>query len=479
MNTDFLSKDSFIIPSGQNVTEVKSLVTKVMDLVIEHCANSEHYQSLPQIEKYNFGKFSIQGTSTEDILKQLQEILRNSMNPLTSNYIGHMDSIPTLISCLGEFVTTAINNNMLSIEMSPVFSQMEVQVLRKIAQMFGFNDQSSGVMASGGSLANLQALAVARNHKLNVKEAGLTRLLEQPVILVSEASHTSLHKAAMLLGLGTSSVIEVKSNKNSQMDTLDLEKKIISLLEEGKKPFAVVATAGTTVTGSIDPILSIAEIAERYGLWLHVDAAYGGALVFSEKYRHLLSGIERADSITFNPQKWMYVAKTCAMVLFKNLELLETDFRISAPYMNDTYFTNLGEISVQGTRHADILKLYLSLQHIGLSGYEQLLNESYLLVKEFVNQVKNRSYLELASEPDTNLCCFRGKPKYLDSKQWDKWNLELQQFLLNEEGVFFSLPTYRGERWLRAVLLNPFTTIETIRKIFKKVDEFYNIQIDS
>ncbi|WP_233522762.1 pyridoxal phosphate-dependent decarboxylase family protein [Peribacillus glennii] len=178
----------------------------------------------------------------------------------------------------------------------------------------------------------------------------------QWVILVPEASHTSRHKAAMLLGLGTSSVISVKSNRNSQMDISDLEKKIIKLFEDGKKPFAVVATAGTTVTGSIDPILSIAETAKKYGLWLHVDDAYGGALIFSEKYRQLLSGIERADSITFNPQKWMYVAKTCAMVLFKNRELLETDFRISAPYMNDINFTNLGEVSVQGTRHADILK---------------------------------------------------------------------------------------------------------------------------
>lgn len=473
MNVDFLPNDAFIEPNGQNIDEVKSLIKKVIDLVIENATNSEHRSSLAQIEHYNFGEFSMEGMHTEDILLQLQEILRNSMNPLTPNYIAHMDSIPTLISCLGEFVTTSINNNMLSFEMSPVFSQMEVQVLQKIAYMFGFDEKGGGVMTSGGSLANLQALAVARNHILQVKEAGLTGLEGQPVILVSEVSHTSLHKAAMLLGLGTSSVIAVNCNHNSQMDISDLDKKIITLKENGKNPFAVVATAGTTVTGSIDPILTIADIAKKYGIWLHVDAAYGGALVFSEKHRHLLSGIERADSITFNPQKWMYVAKTCAMVLFKNLDLLESDFRISAPYMNDTNFTNLGEISVQGTRHADILKLYLSLQHIGLTGYDQLLNESYVLVEEFVVQVKKRSYLELASEPDTNVCCFRGRPKYLESKQWDQWNLELQQYLLNEERVFFSLPTYRGERWLRVVLLNPYTPISTIHKIFSRIDEFY------
>ncbi|MGG3989097.1 pyridoxal phosphate-dependent decarboxylase family protein [Bacillus smithii] len=473
MNIDFLPDNAFIDPSGQNINEVASLIKKFIDLAVENSASADQRSPLSRMKKYTFGEFSVQGMSSEGIFLQLHEILKNSLNPLTPNYIGHMDSIPTLISCLGEFITTTLNNNMLSLEMSPLFSQMEVQVLRNIARMFGYDEKSGGVMVSGGSLANLQALAVARNHYFSVKEEGLIGLKEQPVILASEASHTSLHKAAMLLGLGTSSVIAVKTNQNSQMDTLDLEKKIHKMREKGKKPFAVVATAGTTVTGNIDPILSIAEITKKYGLWLHVDAAYGGALVFSDKHRKRLSGIEKADSITFNPQKWMYVAKTCAMVLFKNRDLLETDFRISAPYMNHTDFTNLGEICVQGTRHADILKLYLSLQHIGLKGYDQLINEGYLRVDEFVKQVKKRPYLELASEPDTNICCFRWRPKNLDAKQCDQWNLELQQCLLQKEGVFFSLPTYKGKRWLRAVLLNPFTPISTIRKIFKTIDDFF------
>ncbi|TWJ71289.1 L-2,4-diaminobutyrate decarboxylase [Bacillus paralicheniformis] len=332
-------------------------------------------------------------------------------------------------------------------------------------------------MTSGGSLANLQALAAARNNQLKVKESGLFGLSGQPVIFASDVSHTSLHKAAMLLGLGTSSVIPVKSSSDSKMDLDDLRKKIKQAKNEGKIPFAIAATAGTTVTGSIDPIRSIADIAKENGLWLHVDAAYGGALIFSEAYRDKLNGIEMADSITFNPQKWMYIAKTCAMVLFKNHGVLETDFRISAPYMNETAFANLGEISVQGTRHADILKLYLSLQHIGLKGYRELLHESLALKDEFTKQVKQRHYLELSSEPDTNVICFRGIPHHLDEAQWDNWNLELQQFLLNEENVFFSLPAYRGNRWLRAVLLNPFISNTLIQRVFEKIDQFYDQEI--
>lgn len=473
MSIEFLPDNAFVFPNGENIESAKKLIDTVINLIIEHSAQSQNKTTVPTPEEFALKNFSYDGLTNMEIVKELQYIITRSMNPLSSNYIGHMDSIPTLISCLGELVTTSLNNNLLSLEMSPVFSQMEVKVLKHIASLFGYDDRSGGVMTSGGSLANLQALTVARNQKLNVKENGLIALTKQPVILVSEASHTSLIKAASVIGIGSSNVVPVKVNSKSQMDIVDLEAKIKHLKQEGKNPFAVVATAGTTVTGNIDPIDSVFEVANKYDLWLHVDAAYGGALVFSKDKRQLLKGINHADSITFNPQKWMYVAKTCAMVLFKDRELLEKEFRISAPYMNETDFTNLGEISIQGTRHADILKLYLSIQHIGLSGYDNLIKESYKLVDTFLYEIKQRSFLELASEPETNLICFRGMPSQLDETKWDDWNLALQQFLLKEKNTFLSLPNYKGKRWLRTVLLNPFINEGLIKELFAKIDEFY------
>jgi glutamate/tyrosine decarboxylase-like PLP-dependent enzyme len=473
MKRKYVPSNAFIDPTGQNKAEVKQLMEAVMNLVLHNSTEASHRSPLPQPVQTFFGSFPEQGLPMPELLKQLKKIMEYAMNPMHPNYIGHMDSIPTLISCLAEFVSTSLNNNMLSLEMSPIFSHMETQVIRSLAQKFGFNEKGGGVLLSGGSLANLQALAIARNHAFPaVLRDGLFGLDGQAVVFASEVSHTSLQKAAMLLGLGTSGIIPVKVNENSQLDVQDLEFRIKEALDKGKKPFAIVATAGTTVTGSIDPIPSISIVAKKFGLWLHVDAAYGGALVFSKKQRHRLNGVEQADSITFNPQKWMYVAKTCAMVLFKNQDILEKDFRISAPYMNDTAFTNLGEISVQGTRHADILKLWLSLQHIGLKGYEELLDETYELIHAFTKEVKNREFLELAVEPETNICCFRGRPQHLQPDQWDQWNFELQQFLLAQNQTFFSLPTYRENRWLRCVLLNPFSSREAIKQIFAKIDEF-------
>ncbi|ENH98044.1 glutamate decarboxylase [Gracilibacillus halophilus YIM-C55.5] len=472
-------KEAFIHPEGENKEEVRQLAESIMDKVLDYASSVTEYPPLPKESDFEIPSISGEGVSNRELIHQIQELIDCSMNPNHPRYIGHMDSIPTFVSCLGELVSTFLNNNMLSLEMSPFLSRLEVHVLEVIGQMFGYNEQAGGVMVSGGTLANLEALAVARNQAFSVMENGLTEIKGKPVIFASDVCHASIQKACMLLGLGTSAVISVKTNDHSKLDVHDLELQIERAYDQGKRPFAIVATAGTTVTGNIDPIFDISQLADKYQLWLHVDAAYGGALVFSDLERHRLKGIAQADSITFNPQKWMYIAKTCAMVLFKDRQVLEGDFRISAPYMNEVAFTNLGEINVQGTRHADIVKLWLSLQYIGLNGYQQLIDQGYRFTKIFTEEVRKRSFLVLQAEPETNICCFRGEPAYLPKEKWDDWNRELQQQLLDASHTFVSLPLYRGERWLRAVLLNPFTSRSQIQDIFKQVDIFYDHYLES
>jgi len=185
--------------------------------------------------------------------------------------------------------------------MSPVLSELEADLCRELAGAFGLGPEPGGVMASGGSLANIQALAVARNRAFDVEASGLDGA--DPVLFASEVAHTPLRKAAMVLGLGTDAVRPVATDTDSRMDPIALREAVAAARADGRDPFCVVATAGTTTTGNVDPLAAVAEVADGHGLWFHVDAAYGGALVFSRDNRHLLDGIERADSVTLNPQK--------------------------------------------------------------------------------------------------------------------------------------------------------------------------------
>ncbi|OYR49805.1 aspartate aminotransferase family protein [Halorubrum sp. Ea1] len=473
MNRSNSPEAGFIDPSGDNAEDVRNLAEDVVDQLLGQLVGAQDRSPLPDDPTIPEVSIPVSPRSQNDLLSDLDMIVAGSMNPAHPGYIGHMDTMPTTVSVLGDLVASAVNNNMLSVEMSPVFSELEVQLTETITSEFGLGPDAGGVLTSGGSLVNLHALSVARNHAFDVHEDGLTGLDREPVLFASEVAHTSLQKAAMMLGLGTDAVVAVETDANSRMKPSALKRAVERAARDGYMPFCVVATAGTTTTGNIDPLPELGDIADEHDLWFHVDAAYGGALVFSEAERGRLDGIEIADSVTFNPQKWCYVAKTCAMALFTDVDVLQEDFRVGAPYMRgDDAVPNLGELSVQGTRRAAVLKLWLTFQHLGRAGLEQLIDESYRLTALIRNHVADHDELELASEPEMNLVCFRAAPDWCLPDERDTLNGRLQRQLLSEQDIFVSLPTYRDNRWLRVVLLNPFTDETTLDQLFDGIDAF-------
>ena len=448
--TDSLPDDAFIHSGGQNRAEVAALLGRALELVVGLASSAADRPPLP-----NEPLIPEQPVGTDKLLTGLEHILKTSMNPTHPGWLAHMDPQPSTASLIGDLAAASVNNNMLSLEMSPAFTRLERALLKDIAKRFGLPETSGGVMASGGSLANLQALAVARNVKLGSADEGLWSRAKRPVLFCSEVAHTSVQKAAMLLGFGRGAVRTVAVDGNSKLRLDKLETAYEAALRTGEEPFCVVATAGTTTTGNIDPLSSIADFCEKHDLWFHVDAAYGGALVFSETYRHLLTGVEQADSVTFNPQKWLYVAKTCALALFRDIRVLETHFRTAAPYMGQSELINLGEISVQGTRHADVLKLWLTLQHLGTSGLTELIDRSIQLTVQLAEKLRAVPDLRFAGEPETNLLCFRLEPPGHEAAELDGLNGRLQRYLLETRHIFLSLPDYGGAKWLRVVVLNP------------------------
>lgn len=466
MNQQELPPNAFINPSGSNKESIEHFLSKALHRIISIVSSSETRSSLPEKIDIPTQPIPEQSIGDEKLIDQLETILLSSVNPSHPGWIPHMDPPPTTASLIGDFAAASVNNNMLSVEMSPALSRLEQQIVHRICQLFNLGPNASGVLCSGGSLANLQALTVARNEKLKTKEGGVQGLSKKPVLFASEIAHTSIQKAAMILGLGQDSVRLVPVDSESRMIIDELEAAINQAKSEGKMPFCVVATAGTTTTGNIDPLEDIGRISQQENLWYHVDAAYGGALAFSNSHKDKLAGMSAADSITFNPQKWLYVAKTCAIILFKDQHQIVENFRIGAPYMEeDEDLINLGEISLQGTRHADILKLWASFQHIGRKGFQQLIDESYHLTNLLHDKLKAINCIQLASTPEMNIICFRGQPEWISSSKWDEWNKGLQEYLLDKHKIFFSLPTYRNNKWLRTVILNPSVNKQTINNI--------------
>ncbi len=471
MNRSTLPSAAFIDPRGKNREEVEHLVQQFVSLLLPYLTGAIERSPMPTA---SIPEVSIPETTIEmeELLKDLRRLIEGAMNLAHPGYIGHMASIPTTLSILGDFVASALSNNMLFHEISPSFTPLELMLMKQLARIFGLGDSSGGVLLGAGTMANLQVLAVARNVKVGSIENGLSALTRPPVILGSEAAHASVKKAAMVLGMGTSAVLPIATNENSQMQPQSLQDAIRKAKADGQQPFCVVATAGTTITGNIDPLVEIGKIAREHELWFHVDAAYGGALIFSEKHKPRLAGIEEADSITFNPQKWLYVSSGCSMALFRRMEEMKSAFRIPSPYAGGRPVINLGEITVHGSRRVEVLKLWLSLQHIGLQGIRQLVDEGCHLTNYFLNKVKERQFLQVAGQPDMNILCFRGTPDWIPSKDWDSWNAGLQTHLLRAGDVFLSAPPYRGVRWLRAVIMNPFADQGLVDRLFANIDSF-------
>ena len=450
---------AFVNPHGTNQSAVTELAHQVIDMLIGHLSNAAQLPLQPDPGSLMMVRFPEHPQPAEVLLPLIQQVLQGAMNPAHPGYIGHMDTMPSTAAFLGELVSAATNNNMLALEMAPFAARLEDRLMRLLAAEFGLSPQAGGVMVSGGSLANLEALALARNLRYDIAKTGLFGVTARPVILASTEAHTSLRKAAMVLGLGSEAVIALPTDANGRLSAMTVAQAISDQRAAGNDPFCVVATAGTTVLGAIDDIAGIASVTQPAGIWLHVDAAYAGALIFSPTYRHLLDGIHRADSITFNPQKWMYVAKTCVALLVRDRGLLQRGFRVSAPYMGeDPELVNPGEINIQGTRHADVIKLWLTMQLLGRNGTAHLIDQSMQLVQQFATMLTTAG-MELAAPPTTNLICFR-PPAASDATV-----TAVQQRLHHAGSAFFSVPTWHGQRWLRSVVLNPFVDAARLQTI--------------
>ncbi|KDR09499.1 Cysteine sulfinic acid decarboxylase, partial [Zootermopsis nevadensis] len=351
--------------------------------------------------------------SHDKLLQLLKDVIQYSVKTGHPFFVNQLFSSIDPYGLVGQWLGDALNPSVYTYEVSPVFTLMEETVLCEMRHIIGFpHGHGDGIFCPGGSIANGYAISCARYyHMPDVKNKGLHGM-PRLVLFTSEDAHYSIKKMASLLGLGSDNVYLVHCNSKGKMDVQHLEQQIQTALEEGAVPFMVSATAGTTVLGAFDPIPEIADLCSKYKLWLHVDAAWGGGALVSKKHRHLLEGIERADSVTWNPHKLLTAPQQCSTFLLRHVGVLSACHSASAQYLfqKDKFYDtkyDTGDKHIQCGRRADVLKFWFMWKAKGTIGLEKHIDTVFDNATYFLKQIRMREGFRLVlQEPECTNVCF-------------------------------------------------------------------------
>ena len=461
-----------------------------------------------------------------DVITDLiEDIAPHAVNVASPYFIGHMTSAIPFFMVHLKTIVAALNQNVVKLETSKIVSLLEKQLLSKIHRLLFENTDefytehiqnphsTLGCFIEDGTLANITALWVARNRALaprgnfqGVEKDGIAAAhkgygLDRCVILVSRLGHFSLRKASGLLGIGNKNIIPMDVDSENRLDLKKLKQTIKELNRPGSKTkiLAIIGIAGATETGSIDPLVEINKICREHKIHFHADAAWGGPTIMSEKYRHLLKGIESADSITVDGHKQFYMSMTCGMVYFKDPTIMDS-VTYHAKYVNRPGSVDLGIKSISGSREATSLILDSALKIMGTQGYALLIDHGIELATMFAKEIKQRENFQLVTRPVLNIITYRFCPPQVqqklltaDSAEKKQINGKLNEINRNlqisqrEAGKSFVSRTTlfmendynKGIVVLRSVLMNPMTTLDILIEILDEQEQIWKNEMSN
>ena len=386
-------------------------------------------------------------------------------------YFGITGSGPGI---LGETLTAALNVNAMLWRTGPAPTELEERTCDWLRQMMGLPAGFFGHINDTASISSLLALAVARHRlpDLDIRGKGLSGRSEVPALTVyaSDQAHSSIDKAAILLGVGLENVRRIESDGAFRMSVPALAEAIARDRLEGRLPMAVVATAGTTSTTSVDPISEIADLCEREGIFLHLDAAYAGSAAICPEYRALMPGMERADSIVVNPHKWLFTPVDCSVLFVRDPALLKAAFSLVPEYLRteETGVTNLMDLGVQLGRRFRSLKLWMVIRAFGVEGLRERIREHCAMARWLAGAVEATPGFELAAPVPFSTVCFRACPEG-GSEEQDRFNEKLLS-AINAAGPFLlSHTVLRGRYTVRVAIGNLRTTRADVEELWDLV----------
>jgi len=420
----------------------------------------------------------IEGESIGQLLNDCRVILAGSRHNGHPRFFGYVASPSTAPGAFADLIASTLNSNVTSWRSGPAATEIERTVVRWLASLIGYGENVDGILTSGGSIANLTALMVAHRTKANrnVASTGLWNSPAPMTIYASDQIHMSISKAADILGLGREQVRLVECDDRFRMNVSSLRVRIAKDVESGLQPFCVVGSAGTVNTGAVDPLLEIAEVAKEFGLWFHIDGAYGALAAADEKKRALFQGLERADSISLDPHKWLYVPLDSGCLLFRDqaqasaaFSFDEADYiKIHEQNSEESFaFWNYGpELS----RRFRALKIWLMLRYYGTRRIARAISEDNALAAYLGLAIEQADDFEILAPPELSICCFRYVPPSLqpklktecldevDNSELDRLNNKIMLAVQRGGRAYISSATLRGKFALRACITNFRTT---------------------
>ncbi|NOT35868.1 MAG: aminotransferase class I/II-fold pyridoxal phosphate-dependent enzyme [Saprospiraceae bacterium] len=462
-----LSPDS--VERSNDIQEISKFCSKFID-DLEH--EKAYHQPKPLKELLNYDP-----AKTESILEILSELksdmMSNGLNPASGGHLGYIPGGGIHMGALGDYLA-AVSNQYAGISFGgPGAVKIENELIRWMNSLIGYPSTSLGNLASGGSTANLIAFVTAREaREIHSRE------YEKQCIYLTHQVHHCVHKAIRICGLKEAQTRFIDVDSQFRMDVNTLELQIQKDIKEGLTPFMIVASIGTTDTGSVDPVNDIATIAEKYKIWFHIDAAYGGFFILSQIQnedgtfvKNLFKGVERSDSFVIDPHKGLFLSYGLGAVLIKDVASMYKAHYYKAAYMQDTLNSqdelSPADLSVELTKHFRGMRLWLPLKHYGIHPFQSLLDEKILLCRYFYAEIQKLGFT-VGPYPELSVCIYRYVPQDGNANYF---NEKLLQEVLRIGKIFISSTSIDGVFWLRLAVLSFRTHLKEIDQLLVILNE--------
>jgi sulfinoalanine decarboxylase/sulfinoalanine decarboxylase/aspartate 1-decarboxylase len=448
-----------------NINKDLTLFNELVEILINEEAKNPVAERIEVSELYNAVDLSLNQSAMIDgeFKTVLQNILIATPKTATNLFFNQLFGGRQSKAVVGDLLAVLLNNSMYTYKVAGPQVGIEQEIIRQSCNLIGYGPNSNGTFPTGGSMSNYMGLIMGRDFKdPSCKLNGMTKSL---IIYTSKESHYSNAKNASFAGIGRNNIRYIKADSRGRMIPELLENQIKEDIQNGGIPTYVNATAGTTVLGAFDPIDKIADITEKYNIWLHVDGAYCGSVMFSKKYKHLLKGVERSNSFSYNAHKMLGTPLTCSIILVNDKKQLYDSFSNDATYLYQTDGDdfNLGKTSFQCGRRNDALKFWTLWKSIGTKGLEKIVDTQFDLANVALDYVRNNADYTLYSFDDSISICFNYK------------NIDptaLCTALYEEQITVVGFGSFEKETFIRLVTINANNEKQDILNFFKALEDF-------